>query len=274
MAMRHLRLGDTTVDILLDGVFEASRDILIHNGGEAALASALARWGDRPFSVDVNVALLRGPRGVDLVDAGTGTTWGPGLGHARSALAACGVAPDAVDRVFLTHLHGDHAYGLLDGAAPYFPRADVVLPEAELAFYTDPAERARLPEARHGGFDVAAAVTAAYGQRLRPVPFGPVAPGVELVPLPGHTPGQGGFLVTGGGSTLLLLGDALHLEVEQAADPDFGTVYDLDPGLAAETRRAVLDRAAAEGWTVAGGHLSGFGRVARDGAGFRILPLS
>ena len=273
MTARHVQIGDTAVDVLPDGVFEASRDILIHGRGAAALASALARWGDRPFRVDVNAFLLRGPRGVELVDAGTGTFWGPKLGHARAALEARGIAPGDVDRVFLTHLHGDHAYGLLEGAGAFFPRAEVVVPEAELAFHTDPTARARLPEARHGAFDIATAVAAAYGARLRPVPFGPVMPGVELLPLPGHTPGQAGVLLKGGGLALMLLGDALHLEDEQAADPDFGTVYDLDPAAAADTRRAALGRAAAEGWIVAGGHIRGFGRVAPEGAGFRITPL-
>lgn len=270
MAAGHLRLGETAIDLLHDGVFEASRDVLIHSRGEAALAPALARWGDRPFRVDVNCFLLRGPRGIELVDAGTGTSWGPNLGHARAALDACGVAPGDVDRVFLTHLHGDHAFGLLDGAAAFFPRAEVILPEAELAFYADPAERARLPEVRHGAFDVATAVAAAYGARLKPVPFGPVTRDVELLPLPGHTPGQGGFVFTAGDCTLMLFGDALHLDAEQAADPDLGTIFDLDPTAATATRRSMLGRAAAEGWIVAGGHTRGFGRVTHEGAGFRI----
>ncbi len=272
MAARHLRIGDTTVDLLLDGVFEAPRGILVHRRGEAALASALARWGDRPFSVDVNAFLLRGPRGVELVDAGTGPSRGGGLGRARDALRELGVAPEDVDRVFLTHLHFDHSLGVLDGDAAFFPRAEVVLAEAELGFFSDPAERARLPEARRAAFDIATMLAAAYGARLGPVPFGPVMPGVELVPLPGHTPGQGGFLVTGGGAALMLLADALHV-AEQAADPDLGTIFDVAPAAAADTRRAVLGRAAAEGWIVGGGHLGGFGRVTPEGAGFRVAPI-
>ncbi len=272
MAARHLQLGDITVDLLFDGVFEASRDVLIHREGEAALAATLVRWGDRAFSVDVNAFLLRGPRGVELVDAGTGPSRGAGLGRARDALRDLGVAPDEVDRVFLTHLHFDHSLGLLDGDAAFFPRAAVILPQVELAFFTDPAERARLPEPRRAAFDIAARLVAAYGDRLRPTPFGPVVPGVELLPLPGHTPGQGGFLVTGGGSALLLLADALHV-AEQAADPGLGTAFDISPAAAADTRRAVLGRAAAEGWIVAGGHLRGFGRVTPEGAGFRIVPV-
>lgn len=273
MTSRDLKLGGLRVELLHDGVFEAAREVLVHRHGEAALAGALEVWGERPFKVDVNCFLLRGPRGTELVDAGTGTSWGPGLGHARTTLGELGIAADAVDRVFLTHIHGDHALGLLDGDAAYFPRAEVIVPAADLAFYTDAGQRDRLPEVRRGGFAIAAAVVAAYGDRLRSVPFGPVMPGVVLLPLPGHTPGQGGYLFTTEDGALLLLGDALHLDVEQAADPDLSVIYDLDPVLAADTRRAILARAVAEGWTIGGGHIRGFGRVRSAGDGFRISTV-
>lgn len=271
MAARHMRIGDVDVDLLLDGVLELPREHVTHGRGDAALASTLHRWGDRPLGVDVNCFLIRGPRGVEMVDAGTGPGEGPHLGRARAALAALGPKPEAVERVFLTHLHFDHALGLLEGDAPFFPNAEVIVPAAELAFFTDPAERARLPEPWHGIWDNTARIVSAYGGRLKPARFGPVAPGVEMLPLPGHTPGQGGFLF-GADPPLLLFGDLLHFEEEQAADPDLGLIYDLDPAATVATRRAVLGRAAAEGWIVGGGHVRGFGRVVREGAEFRIVP--
>lgn len=275
MASRDIDIGDTRVLLLSDGIFETGRDALIHTGGDAARAAAQAAWGDRPLRMDVNVALLRGPRGIELVDAGTGPSWGPSLGLARTALAAQGVAPEAVDRVYLTHLHGDHALGLLDGEAAYFPRAEVMVPAADLAFFSDPAERARVAAPRQGAFDVARRVATAYGTRLVALPFGPVTAGLDLLPLPGHTPGQGGYLVTPGrpgAAALLLLADALHLADLQAGDPEVGLIFDLDPARAAQTRRAILDRVAAEGWVMGGAHLPGFARVAPDGRGFRLSP--
>lgn len=267
-----LRLGGTRVDLLLDGVFEAGRDVLTHRGGFAARARTFDLWGDGPLRLDVNCFLLRGPRGIELVDAGTGPSWGANLGHARQALRDHGVVPEDVARVFLTHLHGDHALGLLEDDDAFFPRADVIVPAADLAFHTDGAERDRLPAPRRAAFAIASRLIAAYGDRLRPRAFGPVMPGVTLLPLPGHTPGQGGYLLVEGDAALLLLGDAIHLDVMQAADPDVGLIYDLDPAVAAHTRRAILARAAAEGWIVAGGHLRGFGRVAVEGGGFCIAP--
>jgi glyoxylase-like metal-dependent hydrolase (beta-lactamase superfamily II) len=42
---------------------------------------------------------------------------------APAALAAAGIAPDQIDTVVLTHMHGDHIGGLMgaDGGTPTFP---------------------------------------------------------------------------------------------------------------------------------------------------------
>ena len=273
MTSRDLTIGETRVELLSDGIFETGRDVIVHRGGDAERQRVLEAWGDAPLRLDVNVALLRGDRGTELVDAGAGDAWGPGFGHARSALAARGISPGAVDRVFLTHFHGDHALGLLDGEVAAFPGAEILVSAAELAFFTDPSQRARLPVARQAAFDVARRVVAAYGDRLHGLPYGPALPGVELLPLPGHTPGQGGFLFAGSGGALLMLADALHLGDLQPGDPDIGLAFDVDPAAAAVTRRAILARAAAEGWVVAGGHLAGFGRVEAAASAFRIAWL-
>lgn len=271
MEHRRLRLGDTTVDLLFDGSMSEGRQNLVHNGGPVALSAALSSLDDDALRIGVNCFLLRGSRGVELVDAGAGgPSRGFELGHARAALIGCGVAPEAVDRVYVTHMHFDHVLGLLDGEAAFFPRAEILVPATDLAFYTDPAERERVPAEWRQTFDEAVLVAAAYAGRLRPMPFGTLAPGVELLATPGHSRGHGAYLFTMDATTLLLSGDLLHFSAEQAADPDLSLIYDDDPVAAAATRRTVLARAAASDWIVAGGHLRGFGRVTHDGAGFRI----
>lgn len=97
-------------------------------------------------------------------------------------------------------------------------------------------------------------------------------PGIEAMPLPGHTPGHTGYLLRGKDNDLLIWGDALHLATVQAADPNLGLIYDLAPQTAATTRKAVLEQAALGGWVVAGGHV-GFGKVHREDESYRISPL-
>ncbi len=267
-------VGDYQVTLLVDGVFEAPADVLIHAGGDAARQRLIEGWGDKGIRLDVNCFALRGPNGMTLIDAGVGTAWGAAFGKARDTMQAADIRPDQVDRVLLTHIHGDHALGLLDGAAPWLPRAELLVPEADLAFFTDPAARMAQPEDRRGGFDIAANLLDAYAGRLRTIPLGPVPgmPGVEAIPLPGHTPGQVGYLLRGTEDSLLIWADALHLRDAQTADPEVGLIFDVDSAEAVRTRRSLLDRAAEEGWVVTGSHVTGFGRVHRAGTAFRFVP--
>ncbi len=266
--------GVYSVMPLSDGIFEPSSDVVMHPGGEEPRQAVRQRLG-ATLHMEVNCFLLRGPDGIALIDAGTGEHWGPALGHARAALKAAGVAPEQVARVLLTHVHGDHALGLLDGeATAWLPRADILVPEAEFHFFTDPAARAALPEARRSAFGIMERLLRAYEGRIRTFPNGPIVafPGIEAIPLPGHTPGHTGFLLRGGARDLLLWGDALHLFTEQAADPRTGLVYDIDPALAIRTRQEMLARAAREGWMVAGAHVPGYGVIESTGEGYRVVP--
>jgi len=218
--------------------------------------------------------VLHGPDGISLIDAGAADAFGPALGKARAAMQAAGIRPEQIDRVLLTHIHGDHALGLLDGTAPWLPRAELLVPEADLAFFTNPAIRLAQPEDKRGPFDIAASLVCAYAGRLRSITNGEVSglPGIEALPLPGHTPGHTGYLLRGAEDSLLIWGDALHLQDEQTADPEIGLIYDTDPAAALRTRCALLEQVAQEGWVIAGSHVTGFGRVQRAGNTFRFTP--
>lgn len=271
MDQQMRRFGLYDVSILRDGFFETSSDVLTHTVGEAAREDALARWGKPTIGIEVNCFLLRGPDGITLVDAGTGASWGDAFGHARTALVAAGVQPEQIDRVLITHLHGDHALGLFDGEKPYFPKAEIVVPKIDLAYFTDEAKRAAAPKARQGGFNIAANLQRLYGGRIRTVGQGEVLPGVEALLLPGHTHGHSGYLIEDAAHSLLLWGDVLHLMDLQATDPDVGLTFDLDGETAARTRHATLERAAREGWIVSGGHIEGFRTVRRSADGYELL---
>lgn len=265
------RFGSYDVLILDDGVFEAPLDVLIHADGEAARDEAMARWGKPKVSIPVNCFALKGIGGITLVDAGTGPSWGTAMGHAPAAMAKAGILTGQVERVLITHLHGDHALGLFDGERARFPNAEIIVPEADFGFFGDEANRAGTPQNRQGGFAVTAAVKTHYGDRIRPAPVGTVQPGISLIPLPGHTAGHSGYLIEGE-QKLLLWGDALHLSDLQASDPDIGFIYDFDAATAVASRRAILERAASEGWLVSGGHIEGLRRVIEKGKGYELVP--
>jgi glyoxylase-like metal-dependent hydrolase (beta-lactamase superfamily II) len=272
MDRQSVRIGDYDVSILQDGIFEAPLDVLIHAAGAAARDDIVARWGRPKISIVVNCFALKDAHGITLVDAGTGPSWGAAMGHAPAAMAAAGIAAEQVERVLITHLHGDHALGLFDGERPRFPNAEIIVPEADFGFFGTEANRARTPQNKQGGFAIATALKAHYPGHIRAVANGPVRPGIQLIPLPGHTVGHSGYLIKGGEHDLLLWGDALHLSDLQAAEPDIGFVYDFDATTATASRRAILERAAREAWLVSGGHIEGFRRVIAKGAGFELAP--
>jgi len=275
MDQQTRRLGLYEVSILHDGFYEAPIDVLTHAAGPAARDGAIAAWGRPTLRIVVNCFLLRGPGGITLVDAGTGTAWGEAYGHARTALGSLGVTREAVDRVLITHLHGDHALGLVDGDAPYFPNARILVPADELGFFTDAEKRLSTPENRRGGFAIAETLLRLYPDRVDAISgSADILPGVTLIPLPGHTHGQSGYRIENGGRDLLLWGDAVHLETLQAADPEVGLVFDLDGAVAVATRRDILGRASDLGWIVSGGHVEGFKTVRRVGNAFELVPAA
>jgi glyoxylase-like metal-dependent hydrolase (beta-lactamase superfamily II) len=257
---------------LQDGTFEIPADAFIYVGDEAKGASIRAEKAGAGTPVPVNCFLLRGSGEVILVDAGTGTAWGPGLGHARAALAAEGISPEAVDRVILTHIHGDHALGLFEGDTAYFPRARISVSAVELAYLTDEAARAAAPEERQSVFDMAKTLVSVYAERIDAFEGTDAHPGITAVPLPGHTPGHTGYRLETPDGEILLWGDTAHLAEVQPRDPRIALTYDTNSGHALETRRAALAQAATEDLRVGGGHLPGFFRVVPDGDGFRMEP--
>lgn len=87
----------------------------------------------------------------------------------------------------------------------------------------------------------------AIAPRVRTVADGDeVLPGVHVVALPGHTPGQLGFTVTGDHSRLLAFADVMHSPL-QVQKPDWAVLGEPDPAASGTTRRRVLEDLTEEG---------------------------
>jgi glyoxylase-like metal-dependent hydrolase (beta-lactamase superfamily II) len=277
---RH-RVGDIEVTPLLDGNL-AFPDAALPNlfqRYDAAIGTRLkAEAFDAPGGVPlaVNAFLVNTGSRLVLVDAGAAAALGPALGQIPRNLRAAGVTLQDIDAVVLTHLHRDHAAGMLtaDGAA-LFPRAEVLVAEAEAAYWSDTGEETRAPAPLRPFFGPARAVLAAYGNRLRRIGTETeVAPGVRTLAIPGHTPGHLGVHVASGGAQFLMWGDVVHSQTLQFARPDWSISFDSDPDLAARTRTRIFDMAATDRIVIAGSHLGfpGIGHVARRSEGYGFMP--
>lgn len=193
-----------------------------------------------------------------LVDTG----WGPGMqGQLMNELAAAGIAPDAVDIVTFTHLHGDHiGWNLItegEKPRPHFPRARYLAPEGDWQHFTAQPEptvmfkEQMLPLADLGVMDL---IGGDYA----------LTPSVTSVATPGHTPGHLSFAVLSGGEHGLVLGDVL-ISLLDTNQPDWSSHFDTDPDLARRTRHTTLERLEGDGSLVAASHLPkpGLGRIVR-----------
>ncbi|AQZ63681.1 unnamed protein product [[Actinomadura] parvosata subsp. kistnae] len=224
----------------------------------------------------VNAFLFRSGGRLVLVDAGAGASLGPGTGRLPDNLRAAGAGPEQVDDVLITHLHPDHAYGLVtaDGEAA-FPSATVHVAALEARHWLDDVVAEGVRGQIHRW---AAEALAPYraGGRLETFAFGeqPV-PGVTAVDLHGHTPGHSGYLLDGAGERLLMWGDTMHNHTVQLRAPHVAMEIDSDRAGARAARQRVLEEIRTRGWTVGGAHLPfpGIGRIAfRDGEA-RWVPV-
>lgn len=272
-------VGAIRVSVLSDGYFDLGLDLML--GADPAAFARLKTAAFLPEGPSVrggvNAFVVRSGARTVLIDAGGAALFGPSMGRLPAALAAAGVAPEAIDTVALTHMHPDHLGGLLAaGGGAAFPNAELAVHRDDWAFWTDPASAATIPEPMRFALDAAIAAVAPYADRARLLSDGDeVAPGLNLVALPGHTPGHSGYRVSNGDAQALIFGDVVHSALMQMAHPDWGVVFDADPAQAAATRARVLDMAAADRMLIAGMHVAfpAFGHVARVGEGYALVPM-
>ncbi|MDJ0387464.1 MBL fold metallo-hydrolase [Roseomonas sp. E05] len=276
-SLYHRRIGDIVVTAVSDGHLDGSNAILQNLPQEEIAELLIGAFRPSPRRTSVNTFLIHAGGRVALIDTGCGPNLQASAGKLLGNLAALGLAPAAVDTVMLTHLHPDHSNALTDAAgAAVFPNAELALHEAELAYWQDPAAPEQV-KARGQGvpyFAVAQAQMAPYQDRLRPFLGGEVFPGVTAVPLPGHTPGHTGYRIASGDESLLIWGDIVHVPEVQVPHPEVTMQFDVDPALAAETRRRVFDMVATDRQLIAGmhTHFPAFAHMARRVDGYHLYP--
>ena len=225
----------------------------------------------------LNCLLVETPAGRVLVETGIGERIdekgrtmrryeGPWV---VEALRAAGFDPASVDVVAMSHLHFDHAGGLLaaDGSRA-FPRASIVAQRAEWEIALDANPRLvasyvqpELELVRDWG-----AEGWAEGEKE-------LLPGVSVVPTGGHSAGHQGIVVRApGAAPLAFLGDLAMRP--WSANPRWVSAFDDFP-LDSVVRKAELFRQAVdERWTIVLSHepLAPIGRLEPDRDRYRYEP--
>ena len=186
----------------------------------------------------------------------------------EDGLAQIGVRPEDVSIVIDTHLHFDHAGGNTfvdaDGVVrASFPNARYVVQRGEWIYATHTNERTAGSYFPHNFAPIASQDRFDLVDGEREIVFG-----IRVVPTPGHTPFHQSVLIESDGDTAFYPADlvptASHLPLAWIMG------YDVEPLVTLETKRAMLGKAARDGWRVIFEHDATVvsGRVKVDGKGF------
>ena len=179
-----------------------------------------------------------------LFDAGLGNM---AHGQLLNRLASVGLGADQIDYLYLTHFHGDHIGGMLNGDELVFANAEVYAGQVEYdAWMAMPEEQNALQKK----------TMEAYKDKLHLFQFNDTLPcGVVALDAIGHTPGHTAFQK----GDLLVIGDLFHGLALQENHTDICSNYDMDKTQAAASRKRILDYAREHHLHMAGMHLPGPG---------------
>ncbi len=281
---KYFKVGSIDMTMLYDGSIDRPNAAgLVKNASVDDVKGTLTAGGlpnntvPNPFTVPV---ARIGGRTI-LFDAGTGGQVGPGTGLMADNLKAAGIAPSSVTTVLVSHFHPDHISGLMakNTNAAIYPQAELIMPEVEYTWWTDPAVFSKLPEARHGLAKRIQSVFPAWksaGQIKLVGDNVEVAPGIRSIHAPGHTPGHMAWHVASGKAQLLVLADVVTYNPVFLRNPGWHGSFDADGALAETHRRKLVERAIADKMMVTSYHFTfpAAGTIAKDGAGYAFNPVA
>ncbi len=182
-----------------------------------------------------------------------------------AALASAGYTPDMVDKVVITHMHGDHIGGLMNDGAPTFPNASYVTGQVEFDTTSGSGNER---------FD---ANVAPLAEKMTFIgDGGSAASGITGMAAFGHTPGHMIYMIESGGKQLVVTADTANHYVWSLAYPDWEVRFDRDKAAAAATRRNVFGMLATDKIPFIGYHMPfpGMGFVETRDDGFRYVPAT
>jgi glyoxylase-like metal-dependent hydrolase (beta-lactamase superfamily II) len=248
-------IGSFAVSLLSEGQGQGNSGILIGATGEMLEKCA----PDGKFPIATNAFLVETKDKTILFDAGYGRNLFDNLQSLKKKV-------ENIDVIILTHMHGDHIGGLLRDGKKSFPKATLYIPQPEYDYWMSD---------KAGNSANARKVIEIYKDKLQLFEPGTIEKpqelikGVRSVAAYGHTPGHTGYLLESDDSKLLIWGDLTHAMAVQMPYPQIAVTYDVDPKMAIEYRRQILEYVAENKIQIAGMHIPfpAMGKVRKDKTG-------
>lgn len=253
--MRQLQIGDVTITSLVerDGPWRKPEamfpayDPAIAAGHFKTMEPEVFDHASGRMVITYQTFVVRTPRHTILVDTCTGedkgypapmdfdkTPWLDGF-------KAAGLSFEAIDYVFCTHLHIDHCGWntvLRDGRwVPTFPKAKYVFHKREYDYWEAATKRGDNPPGAVWTMNCLPIMEA--GQALLVDDDYALDDTITLTPTPGHSPCHCCVNIFSGGQRAVVTGDMMHHAL-QCREPEWSTVFDIDPVQAAQSRRSFL----------------------------------
>ena len=259
------KIGDLDITVVSDGQAQAPGTVYFP-GTTPEQWEPHKRWLDHAGNVvfPFTCFLVRSGDKTVLIDTGLGPVdmFGFTGGALVSELAKEGVSPGDIDTVFVTHLHVDHCGNVAvadgDSPRPTFPNATYRWTTTDHEHFNrddifgTPDQKAYMK-----------AMFKAVESRFEAADDGAsIAPGINVIGTPGHTPGHAGIILSGGGKRAFVLGDAISCPA-QLEETEWSGMGDLDKDLARRSQEAVVRELEGTEDLMTAAHFPGltFGRV-------------
>jgi glyoxylase-like metal-dependent hydrolase (beta-lactamase superfamily II) len=275
--VESFKIGELSATALRDGGMELPNDNKVFGLGKkpedvAAVLSSAGQPTDK-LALSIQPLLVKTADKVLLFDTGAGTNFGPGAGKLGETMAAAGIDPNSVTDIFISHVHGDHVGGLVNGqGGAAFPNATVHISKPEWDYLT----KLKPEAAKEIGVSDQAKLVAAVTPKVDAfTPGADLVPGVvKAVEIKGHTPGHSGYQISSGSDSVLYVGDSMHHFVISVQKPEWTMAYDGDKKTGAASRAALIEKLATDGQRVFAVHFPfpGIGKIEKQGDKFVWVP--
>jgi glyoxylase-like metal-dependent hydrolase (beta-lactamase superfamily II) len=248
-----LKLGDLEFHVLVDGYVSLDGGAMFGVIPKTMWEKKIPADGRNRIQLAMNCLLVHAGGKRILVETGIGAKMPAKLRDiyavegpfVNDRLADHGLDPSEIDIVINTHLHFDHCGGNTrlekDKIVAAYPNAKYVVQRGEFEHAKHPNERDRASYLldNYAPLEAKGKLALLEGDRA-------IAPGVELIRVPGHTANMQCVKLTGGGKTAFFLADIAPTTAHLPLPWIMG--YDLFPVTTLENKKKWFPELVKEGW--------------------------